>query len=49
MPEAAAQEAKWAPRLAAFFEKLEDPAYGAESRWKAVDEEIGEGAEFDED
>lgn len=49
LPEAAVKEAKWAPRLAAFFEKLEDPAYAAESRWIAVDEEIGEGAEFEED
>ncbi|HET8714551.1 MAG TPA: hypothetical protein VFM16_01920 [Holophagaceae bacterium] len=49
LPEAAAREAKWAPRLAGFFEKLEDPAYGAELRWKAVDPEIGEQAEFDED
>ncbi|MBS1766531.1 MAG: hypothetical protein JST05_03890 [Acidobacteria bacterium] len=49
IPEAAAKEAKWAPRLAAFFENLEDPAFEAPSRWSAVDEEIGEGAEFDED
>ena len=49
LPEQAAREAKWAPRLAAFFEKLEDPRFAAESRWAAVDEELGEGAEFDED
>ena len=49
IPEDAAQAAKWAPRLATFFEKLEDPVYAAQSRWKAVDEEIGEGAEFDEE
>ena len=49
LPDEVAEPPKWAPRLAAFFEKLEDPAYGAESRWQAVDDEIGEGAEFDED
>ena len=49
LPEEVAEPPKWAPRLAAFFEKLEDPAYGAQSRWKAVDEEVGEGVEFDED
>lgn len=49
LPEEAAASAKWAPRLAGFFEKLEDPAYHAEQRWKGVDEEIGETAEFDED
>lgn len=49
IPEDAAKAANWAPRLAAFFEKLEDPAFEAQSRWSVVDEEIGEGAEFDED
>lgn len=49
LPDETAKAAKWAPRLAAFFEKLEDPAYAADARWAAVDEEIGEGAEFEED
>jgi len=49
LPDEVAEPPKWASRLAGFFEKLEDPAYGAEARWKGVDEEIGEGAEFEED
>lgn len=49
LDEAAARGAKWAPRLSAFFEKLEDPRFAAESRWAAVDEGLGEGAEFDDD
>jgi len=48
LPDETASAAKWAPRLATFFEKLEDPAYAADTRWAVVDEEIGEGAEFDE-
>ena len=49
LTEEAAASAKWAPRLATFFEHLEDPAYQAKERWKAVDDEIGETTEFDED
>ena len=49
LTEEGAASAKWAPRLATFFEHLEDPAYQAEERWKGVDEEIGETTEFDED
>ena len=49
LPEEIAAQAKWAPRLAAFFEKIEDPAQRAEQRWKDVDDDIGEGAEFDEE
>ena len=48
LPEEAAASAKWAPRLATFFEHLEDPAYQAKERWKAVDDDIGETTEFDE-
>ncbi|HET6329501.1 MAG TPA: hypothetical protein VFF76_01815 [Holophagaceae bacterium] len=48
LPDEVAEPPKWAPRLAAFFEKLEDPAYHAEARWRGVDEEIGDH-EADED
>ena len=49
LPDEVAEPPKWAPRLASFFEKLEDPAYHAEQRWRGVDDEIGETADFDED
>ena len=42
LPDEVAEPPKWAPRLAGFFEKLEDPAYHAEQRWASVDEEIGD-------
>ncbi|HZU53739.1 MAG TPA: hypothetical protein VFF77_07570 [Holophagaceae bacterium] len=42
LPDEVAEAPKWAPRLASFFEKLEDPAYHAEQRWRGVDEEIGD-------
>jgi len=42
LPEEVPEPPKWAPRLTAFFEKLEDPAFHAEARWSSVDEEIGE-------
>ena len=48
LPDELAEPPKWAPRLGAFFEKLEDPAYRAEQRWNGVDEEIGD-VEVDED
>lgn len=42
LPDEVSEPPKWAPRLAAFFEKLEDPAYHAEQRWQGVDVEIGD-------
>ncbi len=42
LPDELPEPPKWAPRLASFFEKLEDPSYAAEARWAQVDEEIGE-------
>lgn len=42
IPDETAKAAKWAPRLAGFFERLEDPAFGAGSRWTGVDEELGD-------
>lgn len=48
LPDEVPEPPKWAPRLASFFEKLEDPAYHAEARWRVVDEEIGDH-EADED
>lgn len=48
LPDEVAEPPKWAPRLAGFFEKLEDPAYHAEQRWRSVDDEIGD-VELEED
>ncbi len=49
LPDELPEPPKWAARMATFFEKLEDPAYQAEQRWKGVDDEVGELTEFDED
>lgn len=35
-------EASWVGRMQAFQAKLADPAFGAERRWKAVDDSIGD-------
>lgn len=49
LPDEVPEPPKWAPRLATFFERLEDPAYQAHARWSGVDEEIGELLEDAED
>ena len=45
VPEGAVGTSTWGPRMLAFLQKLEDPAYHAQVRWKAVDESIGETEE----
>lgn len=42
-------EASWVGRLQGFQKLLEDPLQRAEARWKAVDPEIGESLDEDED
>lgn len=32
----------WGPRMIGFLQKLEDPAFQARERWKAVDPDLGE-------
>lgn len=44
-PEGAVGASAWGPRMVAFLQKLEDPAYHAPVRWKGVDESIGETEE----
>ncbi len=45
LPEGAVSASSWGPRMVGFLQKLEDPAFHAEQRWKNVDEAIGETEE----
>lgn len=45
VPEGALGASSWGPRMVAFLQKLEDPDYHALTRWKDVDESIGETEE----
>ncbi len=45
VPEGAVGTSTWGPRMLAFLQKLEDPAFHAHARWKDVDESVGETEE----
>lgn len=42
LPAEALDQASWAPRMARFRQQLEQPGVKAETRWLAVEEDIGE-------
>lgn len=45
VPEGAVSASSWGPRMVAFLQKLEDPAFHAPLRWQNVDKSIGETEE----
>jgi hypothetical protein len=45
VPKGAVAASTWGPRMTAFLQKLEDPAFHAHARWKAIDESVGETEE----
>ena len=45
LPDGVLGASNWGPRMVAFLKKLEDPAYHAPTRWRDVDESIGETEE----
>jgi hypothetical protein len=45
VPEGRAASEKWGARMQAFLQRLEDPAFGAERRWEAIDPDLGETEE----
>lgn len=45
LPAGAAAASTWGPRMSAFLQNLEDPAFHAHARWEEVDESIGETEE----
>lgn len=44
-PEGCVAQSSWGPRMAAFLERLKEPAFQARQRWEAVAEDIGETEE----
>ncbi len=47
LAEGALDSAPWAKRLGSFQAMLQDPAQGAEHRWKGVDPDVGESEGMD--
>lgn len=45
VPEGAAAGSTWAPRMAEFLARLQDPAFGAKLRWAGVDPDLGDDAD----
>ena len=45
VPEGNLGASSWGPRMTAFLQNLQDPAFHAHVRWKGVDESIGETEE----
>lgn len=41
-PEGCVIGSPWGPRMIAFLQRLEDPAFQARERWKAVDPDLGD-------
>lgn len=45
LPAGVVAAAPWGTRMVQFLARLEDPAFGAESRWREIDPDLGEELE----